>query len=99
MIRYSTKKEKTWISRQHPRICSAPQRTASRNFGDKEQEEDNVDLVIRRLNEGYYDRLPNGQERKHHAVCIVMDKLGTASLQLDVVRRYLKDLSNQVAHV
>ena len=35
---------------------------------DKEQEEDNVDLVIRRLNEGYYDQLPNGQERKHHAV-------------------------------
>lgn len=31
---------------------------------DKEQEEDNVDLVIRRLNEGYYDQLPNGQERK-----------------------------------
>lgn len=62
---------------------------------DKEQEEDNVDLVIRRLNEGYYDQLPNGQERKHHAVCIVMDKLGTASLQLDVVRRHLKDLSEQ----
>lgn len=63
---------------------------------DKEQEEDNVDIVIRRLNEGYYDQLPNGQERKHHAVCIVMDKLGTASLQLDVVRRYLKELSDQV---
>ncbi len=63
---------------------------------DREQEEDNVDLVIRRLNEGYYDQLPNGQERKHHAVCIVMDKLGTASLQLDVVRRYLKELSGQV---
>lgn len=66
-----------------------------KDLWDREREEDNVDLVIRRLNEGYYDQLPNGQERKHHAVCIVMDKLGTASLQLDVVRRYLKDLSDQ----
>ena len=65
---------------------------------DKEMEEDNVDLVIRRLNEGYYDQLPNGQERKHHAVCIVMDKLGTASLQLDVGKRYLKEVSDQGCH-
>lgn len=77
-------------------FCTAKDRV--KELWDKEQEEDNVDLVIRRLNEGYYDRLPNGQERKHHAVCIVMDKLGTASLQLDVVRRYLKALSDQAYH-
>lgn len=64
---------------------------------DQLREEDDIPLIVRRLENGYYEAHYEGEAlefRKRKAVLYIMEKMGTAALQLNVVKQYLKELSD-----